>query len=171
MNDLKEWERNPREIEEAALSGLGNSIDEFGDLSGIVFNVRLQALVAGHQRVKAIKEKYGDTVRIEEKCIVLPTGERFAIRLVDWDETKHAAANVAANNEYISGTYTKELEGLLQEIGKEAPELFHRLNLDRLNIEMGFNPPNFQPAGEDEQGKLDEKEPITCPKCGNEFTP
>lgn len=31
--------------------------------------------------------------------------------------------------------------------------------------------PNFQPTTEDEQGRLDQKKPITCPKCGAEFVP
>lgn len=32
-------------------------------------------------------------------------------------------------------------------------------------------PPNFAPGSEDEQGRLDQKKPITCPNCGEEFTP
>jgi hypothetical protein len=31
--------------------------------------------------------------------------------------------------------------------------------------------PDFQPVGEDEQGRLDQKSPVTCPKCGHEFVP
>lgn len=34
-----------------------------------------------------------------------------------------------------------------------------------------LNPPNFAPVGVDEQGRLDEKKKVTCPNCGNEFTP
>lgn len=30
--------------------------------------------------------------------------------------------------------------------------------------------PDFQPVSEDEQGRLDQKASITCPKCGHEFT-
>lgn len=30
--------------------------------------------------------------------------------------------------------------------------------------------PNFAPVGEDEQGRLDQKAPVICPKCGHEFT-
>jgi len=29
--------------------------------------------------------------------------------------------------------------------------------------------PDFKPASEDEQGRLDEKTPITCPQCGHAF--
>ena len=31
--------------------------------------------------------------------------------------------------------------------------------------------PDFEPVGEDEQGRLDEKKKIECPECGHEFTP
>jgi ParB family transcriptional regulator, chromosome partitioning protein len=31
--------------------------------------------------------------------------------------------------------------------------------------------PDFAPAKIDEQGKLDEKSPVTCPSCGHDFTP
>ena len=33
----------------------------------------------------------------------------------------------------------------------------------------GIIPPDFQPVGIDEQGRLDEKSPITCPHCKREF--
>ena len=39
--------RNPRMITDKAARGLGFSLAEFGDLSGIVFNLRTQQLVAG----------------------------------------------------------------------------------------------------------------------------
>jgi len=36
---------------------------------------------------------------------------------------------------------------------------------------MGGSVPIFQPVGVEEQGRLDQKKPITCPECGHEFTP
>ena len=48
--DLQPHPRNPREISEAALAGLGASIEDFGDLAGIVWNKRNGKLVCGHQR-------------------------------------------------------------------------------------------------------------------------
>jgi hypothetical protein len=35
----------------------------------------------------------------------------------------------------------------------------------------GDDAPNFLPGTEDEQGQLDRKKPVTCPSCGEEFTP
>ena len=33
-----------------------------------------------------------------------------------------------------------------------------------------LSPPDFQPGTEADQGRLDEKKPITCPECGHVFT-
>lgn len=170
LSDLKEWNRNPREIGPKALDGLKASIDEYGDLSGIVMNTRINALVCGHQRVNAIRELYGDVAVVKGDTILLPNGESFQIRFVDWDEATHAAAAVAANNPAIAGLFTKELETLLEEMKRENPIGFDRLNFDDLARELGITPPDFNPAPEEEQGRLDEKKPIICPNCKHEFT-
>jgi len=73
IDDLKEWDRNPREITHQAQDGLATSLQEFGDLSGIVFNATLGALVSGHQRVETIRKKWGDQARVEGDRIILPT--------------------------------------------------------------------------------------------------
>ena len=42
--------------------------------------------------------------------------------------------------------------------------------LASLAADAGITPPDFQPVGIDEQGRLDQKKPVTCPECGHEFT-
>jgi hypothetical protein len=37
--------------------------------------------------------------------------------------------------------------------------------------DLGAVVPDFAPVGMDEQPRLDQKSPITCPHCGEEFTP
>jgi hypothetical protein len=37
--------------------------------------------------------------------------------------------------------------------------------------DLGIVSPDFQPATEDDQSRLDEKSKISCPECGHEFTP
>jgi len=55
LADLRAASYNPREITQEALEGLGHSLEEFGDISGIVWNKRTGHLVAGHQRVEALR--------------------------------------------------------------------------------------------------------------------
>jgi hypothetical protein len=45
--------------------------------------------------------------------------------------------------------------------------------MDEIAVMMeATNPdPNFLPDAEVNQGKLDEKSPVTCPNCNNEFIP
>ena len=57
IENLKAFPDNPRAIEEHALAGLGASVQRFGDIAGIVFNRRNEALVAGHQRVRVLRER------------------------------------------------------------------------------------------------------------------
>ena len=100
LSDLEPHPRNPREITDAALAGLGASIAEYGDLSGIVWNKRNGKLVCGHQRIKALVDA-GATFAVLASgggSMFLPgeAGERFPVRVVDWPEEKHLAAMVVA---------------------------------------------------------------------------
>jgi ParB-like chromosome segregation protein Spo0J len=167
LNELKEWERNPRTISEKALKGLGYSLDEFGDLSGIVFNARLKALVCGHQRLKALQQKYNGELRIENNIIITPKGEQFPIRIVDWDEKKHTAANIAANNQHIAGDFTEGLAPILDELKVDFPELSLDLRFDalRLDIEKEIL---ARSGTEYDESIADRIELCVCPNCGNE---
>ena len=104
ISDLKPAEYNPRKISPKQLSALRRSMAEFGDLSGVVVNVRTGNVVGGHQRIKNLDpewliEKYpaieaSGTVSLGH--IATPWGE-WRYREVDWDEIKEKAANLAAN--------------------------------------------------------------------------
>lgn len=132
LSDLKAAEYNPRMISAQALEGLKFSLDEFGDISGVVFNSRTGNLISGHQRVTALKEKYGDLVitRLSdtEGFVEAPNKEIYKIRFVDWPVEKEKAANIAANSESIQGEWTPEVSLLVEEISLTTPELFSGLN-------------------------------------------
>jgi len=104
LSDLKPAPYNPREIGDEALAGLKASIDELGDLSGIVWNARDGKLVAGHQRMRALTELYGDGLVLDVKArtITTPAGETFGIRVVDWDEPKAKLANVRVGRTFTA---------------------------------------------------------------------
>ena len=132
LSDLKPADYNPRKINDEAFNGLKFSIEEFGDISGITFNTRTGNLVAGHQRVNAILEKYGD-VEIQDDKIVTPVGS-FRIRVVDWDIQKEKAANIAANAETIQGEFTEALIPLVQEVSLLMPDVADSLRLNELDM-------------------------------------
>jgi len=128
LTDLQPHPRNPREITPEALAGLGASIEQYGDLSGIVWNSRSGTLVCGHQRIKAL----GEGAKLDALAVAWPnghdsdvtlhdcgvmvvssTGERFPVRVVDWDEATERAANVTANNPHIGGEFDEGLGDIL----------------------------------------------------------
>lgn len=151
LNDLKEAEYNPRRITPEGMDGLKASIRTMGDISGICFNKKTGRVFAGHQRLKALKEEYGDTLRIEGKenapVIVCParpaqgnrsaTPEfRFDIRVVEWEPDLERLANVSANNPHIQGTWDDKLEDVLGQIGNDFPELATDLRIPDLDLDL-----------------------------------
>jgi DNA modification methylase len=130
LADLKGAEYNPRTISERARKGLDASMTGFGDLSGITHNVRSGNLVCGHQRVSVLRE-HGAQVEHDEVGPFIrdpTTGEVFRIRLVDWDMGTERAANVAANNPAIAGTFSDEILDVLDAIKTDDPQRYEALN-------------------------------------------
>lgn len=106
LDELKPAPYNPRTIANEALEGLGKSVDAYGDLSGIVWNARSGVLVAGHQRLKALKRTFGDSLEFDAaRCVVVTPSGEFKIRVVDWDAKKERQANLAANARSIQGDW------------------------------------------------------------------
>ncbi|MEQ8822643.1 MAG: hypothetical protein RLY93_20595 [Sumerlaeia bacterium] len=146
VDDLLAAPYNPRRIKDGALLGLEASISRFGDIAGITWNRRTGHLVAGHQRVRALRELHGDGLTLdvaeggEAAALVTPTGERFHVRVVDWDEDTEKVANVTANNSRIQGEFTDSLSGLLDEIAAADAESFEALQLDKLAEDYGGGP-------------------------------
>jgi hypothetical protein len=134
LSDLKPAPYNPRTITQDAMHGLSTSIDEFGDLSGITYNTRTGHLVTGHQRVKSLG-RFGD-LEIKDGYVDTPNGERFKVRLVDWDEMKEKAANVAANSPLLTGDFTDDLSGLIEEININIPDLAMDLRFEELTYDF-----------------------------------
>lgn len=101
---------NPRkEMQPEELKSLQKSLYEFGDLSGIIFNLRSGNLVSGHQRCKVlpreneitITKRYNPPTRTGTVAegYVLIDGEKYQYREVDWTDDKEKTANLAANNQ------------------------------------------------------------------------
>ncbi len=136
------------------LEGLQVSMAEFGDLSGIVFNLRTGQLVCGHQRRDGMRKKFGDLpIQVDgSRAWVMLPGEkgekRFDIRLVDWDLETQQAANIAANNPHIAGRFSKNLQPQLDAMRARSLELFKGLRLHKLDAarKAGKTDPDAVPA-------------------------
>lgn len=153
---------NPRDISDKALEGLGVSMETFGDLSGIVFNLTTGQLVAGHQRCKKLRaEGVTEWFRDGDQAWALhpKTGERFPIRLVEWDEKKHRLANLSANNPQIQGEFTEVALEQLRDI--DAAEL-QTLHMDELVVDLQaeFDPQEEEPGEGDGEGGEDDSDRV-----------
>jgi hypothetical protein len=90
--------------------------------------------------------------------------------LIEAKDRKEAAEKILL----ISSSYGKitnnSLEQFLSENDLVLPDLNDELELTDIDLNF-FRDADFQPSGADEQGRLDRKNPITCPNCGHEFVP
>lgn len=128
---------NPREIESGAAAGLGHSLETFGDVGVITFNLETNQLVAGHQRVRQLFEKFGplpiEPLGKDLGRIVTPAGESFTVRFVRWDLSKQRAANIAANAGTIQGKFVDDkLELILTDIRANRTDDFDAMLLGEL---------------------------------------
>lgn len=127
-SDLKDNPINPRYITEERNAALGNYMQEFGYLSGIVFNAD-GTIITGHQRRRQMNEGrmvYTEQYRepltdgtINRGYFEMPDGRLFVFRQVDWPAEKAARATIVANGQF--GMWDSEV--LANAWDFEMPEL------------------------------------------------
>lgn len=132
LGDLNPAPYNPRKISDLAAQGLQFSLEEFGDLSGLTYNIRTGNLVTGHQRRAKLPSNAPivDFAKAKDKNGTIGYGyveakdQRYHVRFVDWNEVKEKAANITANNDAISGEWTPDVNVLLDEISGLTPDIY-----------------------------------------------
>lgn len=179
IKNLRLADYNPRIISDSRLALLGESLNDYGDLSGFVFNKKTKNLICGNQRLKAIKDfptristkpckdKHG-TLEVGHIEVQLTNGcIRIPFRIVDWDIKKEKAANIAANAH--GGKFDLDkLKNQLDELNVD------KFNVDTLGLEdliekeLAIAKPPTRFAGIDDdaiQSGLNQ----VCPKCQYRF--
>ncbi|MAF43021.1 MAG: hypothetical protein CMI54_02455 [Parcubacteria group bacterium] len=129
LSEIKPADYNPRSITPKSFEGLQKSIEKFGLIDLPVINIHSKkqdgkyTIISGHQRIAALK-KMSQAVA---QCVI-----------VDFDEVKERAANIAMNNRHIQGDFERDLLGdALSSI--EGQFDFEELNFDDLMDEMNLN--------------------------------
>lgn len=102
---------NPRRITNEQREKLADSLKEFGDLGGIVYNLTTEQTVGGHQRVSQFRKARDFKIEIMEsfeeplkdgtvsRGFITANQNRYAYREVQWTAAKENAANLAANQQ------------------------------------------------------------------------
>lgn len=147
IQQLKADPANPRKITQESADMLRQSMEKYGDLSGIVWNKQTGELVCGHQRMDQLKQLYGDELQLFEfkdaQYIGAIGKEQFEIRIVDWDRGTQTAANIAANSEATQGTFNNKK--LLENLGNLGEAQQHLTFLGAAKIEKLKRPKSVDP--------------------------
>lgn len=134
---------------------LRGSLDSVGWVQQVMVNRVTGHVVDGHARVEE----------------ALSRGEP-AVPVLYVELTEEEEALVLATLDPIGAMAQSDRERLTQ--------LLHDIDTDSVALTAmlaglaereGIIPPDFQPVGIDEQGRLDQKAMVVCPSCGHEFTP
>ena len=175
LSDFQPNPQNPRTITQEAKQILTHSLDELGDVGGVVFNVRTRRLVGGHQRVSVLPPE--TEIEIYEKYMeptvngtvgygfAVHNNEKFAVRLVDWPEEKEKLANIRANKP--AGDWDQKLlaETLLELDAKNID--LDLTGYTAIEIEDLAAPWRTMPEPEPKTDpKNKEFKTMNCPNCG-----
>lgn len=186
VSDLTPNEANPRKPwTDPQRETFKKSLAEFGDLSGIVYNITTGHLIGGHKRVDEFRD---GNPAIEKQVLdatdsagtvavgrVMINGTSFAYREVKWPKEKEAAATLAANKWGAEWDW-EGVGNLLREAGNfdltmtgfDASSIEGFLNTASAGINDGRQaeaPASSSREINAEGFEMEHK----CPKCGFEF--
>jgi ParB family transcriptional regulator, chromosome partitioning protein len=154
IEKLIPYARNSRTHSDEQVAQIAASIKEFGFTNPVLIDNE-DGIIAGHGRVMAARK--------------LGLKDIPCLRLGHLSETQKRAYVIADNKLALNSGWDGEMLKL------ELHELDGNINLSllgftvpELTIAMGFGA-DFEPGTEDDQGKLDQKDPIICPACSHEF--
>ena len=149
------YARNSRTHSDAQVAQIAASIREFGFTNPVLVD-KDGGIIAGHGRVMAARKLGLKDV----PCIALG-------HLTDAQKRAYVIADnkLALNAGWDAEALQVELADL-SEAGFGMDLL--GFSVDELAEAMGMGG-NFEPGSIDDQGRLDQKKPVTCPNCGHEF--
>ena len=157
VTELIPYVKNSRTHSDEQVAQIAASIKEFGWTNPILVDGQ-NGIIAGHGRLLAARK--------------LGYKEVPTIELAELTETQKKAYIIADNRLALNAGWDNEM--LTIELNDLLANGFalEMLGFDSAEIQtLVDNGPNFEPATEDDQGKLDELDPkwIDCPHCGKEF--
>ena len=145
------WRIHPKHQQDA----LSAVLDNIGWVQRVIVNKRTAHIVDGHLRVSlaisrnepSVPVVYVDLSEDEERAVLATIDPLSAMAATDSAKLAELLDSVQIDD--------AALEAVLKQVGENAGALV----------------PDFQPVGMDEQSRLDQKTPIKCPHCGEEFVP
>ena len=155
ISDLTPDPANARKHGERNLKAIIDSLRAFGQQKPIVVDAN-GVVRAGNGTLAAAKALGWKEIAIVRSSLAGSDATAYAIadnrtaELAEWDDDALAQTLAA--------------------LQIDDEEIARATGFDDAEI-SALAVPDFAPASEDEQGRLDEKAKIRCPGCGHEFTP
>ena len=179
LPQARRWDDNPKRHD---LDALVKSITTHGFGDPPKYDATLDALVYGNGRTEALERMRAAGRELPRGIARTDEGE-WAIPVIFGVDSESRAAAVAFaidhNNLTLlgGGLELADLLAIWDEEGlarvlDETPDAGALLaSFDAADLDSLLNGPAFEPVAADEQPRLDEKKPTTCPQCGHEFHP
>jgi hypothetical protein len=163
LKDLRPLQGNLKELSKTSFEKLKRSIVRHG-VTFPFFVWRDNGtnwILDGTQRDNVLSKMVADGYH----CPPLPCA------LIEAKDKKEAAEKILLISSQYGRMTEESLDEFLSENDLSFLELSNELELPAIDERYFTDPNSFSAGNEDEQGRLDQKSPITCPECGHEFTP
>ena len=179
LSQAARWDENPKLHD---IDALMRSIETHGFGDPPKYDAKLGGLVYGNGRTEALERLHGDGHAPPRGILRSDDGE-WAVPVIFGVDAQSTAAAVAFaidhNNLTLLGGklgFTDLIaiwdEEGLQRVLDDAPDATDLLaSLEADDVGALLAGPEFEPVGEDEQSRLDEKKQLACPACGHTFRP
>lgn len=156
LAELTGYETNSRTHSAEQIAQIAASITEFGFTNPILID-ESNVIIAGHGRLDAAKQ----LKLIEAPCL----------RLSHLSEAQKKAYVIADNKLALNAGWDDDLLRLEIQTLEDSEYDLELLGFAQHELQALLLEPTFDPATEDDQGKLDQLEPkwVDCPHCGKEF--
>jgi hypothetical protein len=176
LAQARRWDENPKRHD---LDALVRSIETHGFGDPAKYDSTLGALVYGNGRTEAL-ERMRAAGKAPPRGIGVTEEGDWAVPVIFGVDAESRAAAVAFavdhNNLTLLGGNLglEDLLGIWDEEGLQrvlgsVPDAHALLaSLDAGDVDALLQGPSFEPASAEEQSRLDEKAPLTCPECGAE---
>lgn len=151
---LLPYAKNSRTHSDEQVAQIAASIKEFGFNNPILID-KENTVIAGHGRLLAARR--------------LGIKEIPCIQLSHLSENQRRAYIIADNKLALNAGWDDEMLKIeLHELDGNIDSSLLGFTVPELTVAMGFSA-DFKPGTENDQGKLDQKDPIICPACSHEF--
>jgi ParB-like chromosome segregation protein Spo0J len=159
LDQLKPNPANPNKHPKPQIALLAKIIRAQGWRNPIVVSNRSGLITKGHARLAAARLL---------RLVTAP------VDFQDYADEKTEWADMIADNRIaeLAEPDRTQLANLMEQLDDGAFDMdLTGFDHDALEELMTAAPPEFQPVSIDEQSRLDQRSPVTCPSCQNVFTP